>query len=137
MKVTVILADYAAESQGKLTIVGGGWTFTGPAVGPIAIAALIEVSWAEANEQHKVVIELQDTDGHPARVGPEAQPIRIEAQLEVGRPPGHPPGTPFIVPMALNLPPLPLAPGTRYVWVVSVDGETEENWRVGFHVRPT
>ena len=45
MKVTAMLADYAAAADGKLTIVGGGWTVTGPQPVPFAIAILVEVPW--------------------------------------------------------------------------------------------
>ena len=38
MKVTMLLADYAAVADGKLTIVGGGWSVTGPVSPPFAIA---------------------------------------------------------------------------------------------------
>jgi hypothetical protein len=136
VKVTFLLADSAQAVGQKLYILGGGWSFIGPQVGPMALALLVEVPWLDANEGHQIVIELQDPDGQPVRIGPEAQPMRIEAQLEVGRPPGHPHGSPFNVPLAINLGPMPLTPGQRYLWVVSIDGETDPSWRVGFHVRP-
>lgn len=135
MKLTFLLADAAQAVEGKLYVLGGGWVFIGPQVGPMALALLVEVPWGEANQKHQVAIELQDVDGQPLRIGPEAQPVRIEAELEVGRPPGHPAGTPFNVPMAINMGPLPLPPGGRYIWVVSIDGHTEPEWQVGFHVR--
>jgi hypothetical protein len=135
VRVTVLLADSAQAVDTKLYILGGGWSFTGPQVGPQALALLVEVPWHEANRQHQLHIELQDSDGQTARIGPEAQPVIIDAGLEVGRPPGHPAGTPFNVPLAFNLPPLPLVPGSRYVWSISVDGETDPNWQVGFTVR--
>ncbi|MEK6720587.1 MAG: hypothetical protein AABZ33_07965 [Chloroflexota bacterium] len=136
MKLSFLLCDSAQASEGKLYILGAGWNFTGPQVTPMALALLVEVPWNEANLQHQVVIELHDEDGQPARIGPEAQPLRIETQLEVGRPPGHPHGTPLNVPLAINLGPLPLTPGGRYVWVVSIDGETDDHWRASFNVRP-
>ena len=43
MKVTVMLADYAQGADGKLTIVGGGWSVTGPMPVPFAIAVLFQV----------------------------------------------------------------------------------------------
>lgn len=136
MRATVILCDAAQAVDGKLYILGGGWSFIGPQVGPMSLAILLEVPWPAANQPHQMHVELQDPDGNPARVGPEGQPIAFDAQIEVGRPPGHPHGTPFMVPFAVNLGPLPLQPGQRYVWVVSVDGETHPEWQVGFHVRP-
>lgn len=135
MNVNLLLADYAAEANGKLTVVGGGWNFVGPQVGPTALAIIVEVPWGETNRAHQFRVELQDEDGQPALIGPEALPSRIEGQLEVGRPPGHPAGTPFNVPMAINLPPLPLTPDRRYFWVVYIDDQTEPHWKAGFNVR--
>ncbi len=136
MKLSVLLADAAQASEGKLYVLGGGWNFTGPQVPPMALALLVEVPWNETNVQHQIVVELQDSDGQPARIGPELQSARIEAQLEVGRPLGHPQGTPLNVPLAFNFPSLPLMPGARYVWVVSIDGETHDHWQAAFNVRP-
>jgi hypothetical protein len=39
LNVTLVLADYAVVSDGKLTIVGGGWSITGPDPAPSAVAA--------------------------------------------------------------------------------------------------
>jgi hypothetical protein len=137
VKASVILADAAQTADGKLFVLGAGWSFTGPQVGPMALAILVEVQWHEANQPHSVTIELRDTDGQLVQVGTDKEPLRIEAELEVGRPAGHPIGTPFLAPLAINIPPgLPLEPGRRFVWVVSIDGETDPNWEVGFNVRP-
>ncbi len=137
MKLTILVADYAvATPDGKLTVVGGGWAFVGPQVGPTALAMLVEVPWGDTNREHVLTVELRDEDGNMPLIGPEAQPVRFEAKLEVGRPPGHPPGAPFNVPIALNFPSIPLLPGTRYKWVASIDGETDPNWEAGFNVRP-
>jgi hypothetical protein len=102
----------------------------------MALAILVEVEWHEANQPHSVKIELRDTDGHPVQIGSPKQPVLIEAQLEVGRPAGHPVGAPLMAPLAINVPPLPLEPGLRYIWVVSIDDKTSPNWEVGFNVRP-
>ena len=40
MKVTLMLADAAQVSEGKLHILGGGWSVTGPPA-PSAIALLV------------------------------------------------------------------------------------------------
>jgi hypothetical protein len=36
---------------------------------------------------------------------------------------------------AIALGPIPLAPGGRYVWQLSINGETREDWRVAFSTR--
>jgi hypothetical protein len=63
-------------------------------------------------------------------------PLRVEAQFEAGRPPGLKPGTPLDGALAVNIGPLQLEPGNRYRWQLSVDGTTQEEWQLGFTVRP-
>ncbi len=132
MKVTMLLSDAAQVAQGKLYILGGGWSITGPEPVPSAIALKIDVPWDQANRQHRFEVSLFDGDGQPVRV--ENQPVRIEGQFETGRPAGIPPGTPLDVPLAITLGPLPLGPG-RYVWRCSIDGETHEDWEASFTKR--
>jgi hypothetical protein len=139
MKVTMLLADYAVVADRKLVIVGGGWSMTGPAPVPSAVAIKIEVPWDQANAKHKMRLELVDADGEPVLVPTEGgleQQLAIEGEFETGRPPGLKPGTPLDVMLAVNLPPQPLATGTQYDWRLSIDGQTDEDWHLAFTVRP-
>jgi hypothetical protein len=139
VKVTLLLADYAQVAEGKLNIIGGGWSVTGPAPTPSAVAMKVEVPWDQANNRHAIVLELVDEDGHPVTfpdLTGKPQPVRIEAALEVGRPPGVRPGTPIATPFAVNVGPLPLAPDSRFMWRVTIDGESGEDWQVAFSTRP-
>ena len=43
MKVTMMLADSAQVAGGKLYILGGGWSITGPMPCPSAIAVIVVV----------------------------------------------------------------------------------------------
>ncbi len=133
-----MLADAAQASEGKLFILGGGWTVTGPAPIPSAIAIQVLVPWDMANQRHDMRLELLDTDGQPVTVDTPVgeQPLVIENQFEVGRPPGHRPGTPIDMTMAINLGPIPLAPGNRYEWRLSIGEETREEWTLPFSTRP-
>jgi hypothetical protein len=134
MKVTTLLADAAQAVGGKLYILGGGWSMTGPDPIPSAIALKIEVPWTEANRRHDLLLALLDADGQPVRIGDS--PVEIRGQVEVGRPAGLPAGTPLDAALAINVGPLPLPPGARYVWRLSINGETREDWYVGFPTRP-
>jgi hypothetical protein len=137
-KVTLMLADSAQVAEGKLNVLGAGWSLTGPQPIPFAIAGLIEVPWAETNRNHAFKFELIDLDGNPVVVlGPEGeQPIQIEGGFEVGRPPGVRLGSCQPIPFALNSGPLPLAPGSHFEWRLSIDGDTHEDWRLAFSTRP-
>ena len=138
MRVTMMLADYVQVAEGKLTIVGGGWSVTGPMPVPFGVAVLFQVPWDRANMQHRFRLELLDADGEPVLVETEEgeQPLVIEGEFEAGRPPGLTPGTPLDVPFAINVPGAPVPPGGRYEWRLSVNGETTDDWRLAFSTRP-
>jgi hypothetical protein len=135
----MMLADAAQAVEGKLYILGGGWSITGPEPSASAIAAYIQVPWDRTNVQHGFRFELIDSDGQPVAAetleGAEEQ-VAIEGAFEVGRPVGVTPGTPIDVPLAINIGPLALPPGGRFEWRLSIDGETSENWRLAFSTRP-
>ncbi|MBI4370905.1 MAG: hypothetical protein HY552_01265 [Elusimicrobia bacterium] len=138
MKITMMLADFAQVVDGKLYIMGGGWTMTGPTSSPSAIAIKVEVPWTEANRKHKLQVALVDSDYNPVLVPTPGGnvPLVINAEFEVGRPPGMIPGSPLSVPMALNIGPVPLVPGARYVWKLTIDGNSNDDWQVTFSTRP-
>lgn len=139
MRATLLLCDFAAVADSKLYISGGGWSITGPAPSPAAIAILISVPWDQANHQHHFSLVLERQDGDKVtrtnELGQES-PIEFVADFEVGRPPGVPLGTPLEMPVAINLPPLPLEPGSRYRWVLEIDDERADEWNLPFSVRP-
>ena len=135
----MLLADAAQEVGGKLYILGGGWSITGPTPTPMAIALKLEVPWDRTNEQHKLLLELLDEDGDPVLVTDdqgEQVPLQVSGEFEAGRPPGIKPGTPIDSALAVNFGPLQLQPGHRYQWRLSIDGETDEGWSLGFSTRP-
>ena len=138
MKVTMLLADSAQAAEGKLYILGGGWSVTGPAPVPSAIAMKLEVPWDQANMSHHWELYLVDADGQQVFVPtPDGdQPVEIRGDFEVGRPPGVPPGTPIDLPIAINISPMPLPPNGRYTWRLVVDGDTDEDWELSFTTRP-
>ncbi|HXH09370.1 MAG TPA: hypothetical protein VNP04_06360 [Alphaproteobacteria bacterium] len=139
MKVTMLLADAVQAVEGKLYILGGGWSIIGPEPAPMAIAIKVEVPWTEANKRHELQLALLDEDSQPVMVPTPIgdRPVELKVNFEVGRPPGLRVGTPLDVPLAINLGPLPLQPGHRYVWRCSVNGQSEPDWQVSFSTRPT
>src|ERR1051326_8024577 len=138
MRGTILLADAAQAVGGELYILGGGWSVIGPLVGPYAIALKIEVPWDMANHNLSWEMALLNADGQAITGQTPAgeQPIRINGQIEVGRPPGLLPGTPLDVAFVLQIPPIQLGPGQRYMWQFSMDGTSEEDWQATFYVRP-
>ena len=136
MRVTMLLADHAVVAEGKLYVSGGGWSITGPAPTPSAIAMKIDVPWDRTNSKIALQMRLLKEDGETVFVpGPAGlQEVSIDAEFEVGRPPGLKKGTSIDVPVAFPLGPLPLPPG-RYSWRLSLDGESADDWHLSFTVR--
>jgi len=138
MKVTMLLADAAQAVEGKLYVLGGGWSITGPEPTPSAIAVYIQVPWDRTNVEHGFRFDLVDSDGDSVELETETgveEPITIEGSFEVGRPPGVKPGTSIDVPLAITVGPLPLPPGGRYEWRLSINEESHEDWRLPFSTR--
>jgi len=138
MRVTMLLADFAQVSDGKLTVVGGGWSLTGPEPVPFGIAILIRVPWDQANQRHVMRLELLDADGQPVEMETEEGQQQVvffdDVPFEVGRPAGLKPGTPLDFPVAVNSVPLPLEPG-RYEWRLTIDEQSRQDWTLPFTVR--
>jgi Family of unknown function (DUF6941) len=135
-----MLADHADAVGGKLYISGGGWSLTGPDPPPGAIAMDVKVPWDERDDEHQLVLELVDADGQAVLVPTQfgVQPLRIEAMLTldgVEVDPAVRPGTPLDAPFAINYAPVPLMPGQRYEWRLSVNDHHDEDWCLPFTVR--
>lgn len=135
MKLTLMLADSAQAVGGKLYILGGGWSITSATNITMSIAIKIEVPWTATNISHKLKLVLLTEDGQPVTVND--RPCEIQADFEVGRPPGLRQGTPIDFPLAINMSQLNLLPDSRYVWHCFIDDETDEAWQLGFSTRPT
>jgi hypothetical protein len=137
VRATLLLADHAVVADGKLYINGGGWSVTSPGA-PSAIAVKLDVPWDRTNQRLQLRLRLVGQDGEQVIVpGPEgAQPVEIAAEAEVGRPAGLAHGADIDFPLAFQIGPLPLLPGQRYQWVLDIDGETRDDWRLAFSTRP-
>ncbi|MHB1599932.1 MAG: DUF6941 family protein [Acidimicrobiales bacterium] len=138
MRLTMMLCDAAQVADGKLYVLGGGWSLIGPDPMPSAIAMKIDVDWTEVDRPHHWELYLADEDGQPVIAdtpdGPQA--IEVRGDFEVARPVAVPPGSPVDVALALNFGPLPLVPETRYSWRLTIDGESQDDWALAFSTRP-
>lgn len=139
LRVTMMLCDHVQVAGGKLFISGGGWTQIAPQAGPTGLAILVSVPWTLANERIAFRVALVQADGEPVhQVGPLGpQPVEVNGEFEVGRPPGSVQGAPIEVPLALNFPPLALPPGSRLTWRLEMTGAGVSTSEVlGFTVAP-
>jgi hypothetical protein len=120
LEVTLLLCDAADEANGKLYVMGGGWTTVIPDQ-PVnmALALLVEVPWDQANRKFNLIAKLMTDDGEQVQV--EGEDVGAGGDLEVGRPAGLKPGTPLNLPLALKFSGVSL-PAGGYRWEVHVDG---------------
>jgi hypothetical protein len=120
VEAQLILCDAAQAESGKIHMLGAGWSITGSPTAPHAVAVLIKIPWDRANQPLSLVLQLLDSDGRSVTLETtDGQiPVRSEAKIEVGRPPGIAHGSMLDASFALNVPSLPLAAG-RYEWRVA------------------
>jgi hypothetical protein len=136
VRATILLCDNAQAVNGKLYIMGGSWNMTGPDPVTMGVAIQILVPWDESNRRHEFRLQMLTLDGNPAiwqtPAGPQGLDVR--GQFETGRPPGIPQGIELPAVLAINFAGIPLAPG-GYEMRVTIDSQTNENWRAVFNVR--
>ena len=134
----MLLADAAQVADGKLYILGGGWSITGPEPVPSAVAIKVGVDWHEFNSNHHWELFLDDADGQLVRFEtPDGvQTIEVRGDFSATEPAGVPAGTPVDVPIAVNFGPIPLAPGSRFTWRLVIDGESLPGADASFTTRP-
>jgi hypothetical protein len=138
VKVTMLLCDAAQVADGKLYILGGGWSMTGPDPVPSAVALKIDVDWHEAEASHHWELFLEDADGQPVfmETPDGTQPVEVRGEFTVSQPAEIPEGSPIDVALAVNLGPIPLPPATRFAWRLVIDGESLPGASLGFTTRP-
>ena len=129
----VVLADYAVTHDGKVMMAGAGWSQVGAGPFASALAFIVKVPWDMANQQIAIHAELVDEDGRPVLVN--QAPLALDIGFSVGRPDGLRPGSDIDQNLAVQIPPIALAPGRSYEWRISVDGEHRQDWNRGFFVR--
>ena len=116
----LILADAVQAVGGKLYMLGGGWTtFRArqiPITHPLGIALGLRVPWEETNQLHRLQISLVNSDG-------ESLVPPMQAELEMGRPPGLRPGSDQTAVIAVNAP-VTFAKAGRYEVRAAVEGQT-------------
>ena len=134
----MLLADSAQVADGKLYILGGGWSVTGPDPVPSAVAVKVGVDSHEFATNHHWELFLEDADGRLVQFDtPEGtQGIEVRGDFSATEPEGVPAGTPVDVPIAVNFGPIPLAPGSRFTWRMVIDGESLPGAMVSFTTRP-
>lgn len=99
---TLMVANHAEAVNGLLYLTGAGWTDLRrpmphqgpPPINHIGIGISILVAWDETNRRHRVVVHIENADGREL--------MNIQADFEMGRPPGLAPGSDLRGVLAVN-----------------------------------
>lgn len=120
-QATVLLCDAAESVNGKLYILGAGWSqMLADSPTNMSLAVKLLIPWNRANETLTLRASLVDEDSdEPVDLG--GGPLMAEGNLEMGRPAGLRRGTPLDASFVLNFPGVSLSQG-GYVWKVEVGG---------------
>jgi hypothetical protein len=130
----MLLAEAAQVADGKLYILGAGWSQLGAGPSQMAVAVLLEFTAAEAGGQHHFELFLTDSDHQPVftESATGSQPVEVRGDAAVSLPPDYDRRLPVPWPIAVNVPGLSLVPGRGYQWNLVVDGETQPEWVLPF-----
>jgi hypothetical protein len=124
----MLLCDAAEEANGKLYILGAGWTHVLRPDQPInmSLAIVLHVPWEQADQRHELEVSLLKDDGQPALLGDK--PLKVQGSVEVRQPAGAEPGSELDAVTAITFSGISLPTGT-YVWELSVNGESSAKRR--------
>ena len=135
----MLLADAAQVAEGKLYIMGGGWEVCGPGPTPMALAVKLEIPPSQARRKHSWSVTLVDANGEPVLLPVDGEKSTVAIHGEFGRI-GEAKSAmtkgPVHLRFAVNIAPLPLAPGSSYAWRLTIDNQTRRDWQVSFSTRP-
>lgn len=117
----MLLCDAAQTAEGKLYVLGAGWSqFAANHPTNMSLAIKLAVPWGLANEPVRMRTSLVDADEEIVDFG--VGPVVLETEFEVGRPPGTKRGTPLDISLALNFPGVRLMPGS-YAWKLEIEDD--------------
>ena len=125
-RVTILLADAAQIADGKLNMLGAGWSIIKTPTGPFAVVIHAQIPWNLTNLKMPWSLDLLDSDGHAVIMDPAQGEIHMEGFVESGRPAGMEAGSAIYVPFVFPFLGMPLPPG-KYSWHFKMDA-TEESY---------
>ncbi len=122
LSARIILCDFAQVSpDGKLTLVGAGWSFINPGPTSFGVGIMLELDPNVVMNPHRFELTLRDADGRPLN-DPAGNPIKITGLAPPQpAPPGHPAGMAVKRQHGFNFAGLVLPAAGRFQVVLTVD----------------
>ena len=120
-RILIITADAATVSEGKINILGGGWTQISAGPANFTLVVRVDIPWTMTNQHLPWSLALVDQDGRPYVPEGNDDPVELAGDLHMERPEQGNYGASFDAPMLFPFIGLPLRPGT-YEWVFTLAG---------------
>ncbi|MEV1246419.1 DUF6941 family protein [Nonomuraea sp. NPDC050022] len=126
MQGFLVLGDAAStdEATGKINLLGAGWSVTGPMVSMSAVAGFLRVPREDLGAKISFALHLLDEEGQPVRPFADSDgTLSFTGEITPDAERLEPVATrvPFNLSFAIPIPPLPLAAGRVYEWVMEAD----------------
>jgi len=118
-RILIITADAASVSDGKINLLGGGWTRINAGPSNFTLVVRLDIPWLMTNQQLPWSLALVDQDGRPYIPDGGDVPVELSGELHLERPTGETQGETSNVPMVFPFVGFPLRPGT-YEWVFTL-----------------
>ena len=114
-KIILLTADAASISDGKINMLGAGWTRISSGPANFCVVVRLEIPWSMTNVKIPWSLDLIDQDGHQYVPMENSGPLHFDGEVEVGRPAGVREGSSLEAPLLMPFVQLPLRTG-KYEW---------------------
>ena len=125
-KIMLLTADAASISEGKINMLGAGWTRISAGPANFCVVVRLDIPWSMTNVKIPWSLDLIDQDGHQYVPVENSGPLHFEGEVEVGRPAGITEGSSLEAPLLMPFVQLPLRTG-KYEWRFKVS-QTAANY---------
>ncbi len=122
-KIMLLTADAASISEGKINMLGAGWTRISAGPANFCVVVRLDIPWSMTNVKIPWSLDLIDQDGHQYIPVENSGPLHFEGEVEVGRPAGISEGSSLEAPLLMPFVQLPLRTG-KYEWRFQVSQTT-------------
>ena len=110
-KILLITADAASISDGKINMLGAGWTRISSGLANFCVVVRIDIPWTMTNSDLDWSLDLTDQDGQIYEPTESSGKLHLEGQVQVGRPTDLAQGASLEAPLVIPFIQLPLRPG--------------------------
>mgnify|MGYP006949114319 CR=1 FL=1 len=110
-KILLITADAASISDGKINMLGAGWTRISAGLANFSVVVRLDIPWTMTNTELDWSLDLTDQDGRLYVPTHDSGGLHLEGQLHVGRAEGLTQGASMEAPLVIPFIQLPLRPG--------------------------